>query len=262
MQQNNTTYITNAKEAFGRLLTIMGELRAQCPWDKKQTIHTLRTLTIEELYELTDSIITEDWKGIQEELGDVLLHLVFYSHIGNEQQKFTTAQMIHAVCDKLVFRHPHIYSNVKVANDYDVMRNWEKLKLKEGKTGILAGVPKGLPAIVKAIRLQDKAKQIGFEWENIADVYKKVEEELLELEEAKQQNNITAIEDEFGDVMFSLINYARFLKIDAETALEKTNRKFIDRFNKMELLAKNKNLVFETLTLTEMDNLWNEVKKQ
>jgi MazG family protein len=250
-----------AMEAFDRLLIIMGELRTQCPWDKKQTIQTLRTLTIEELYELTDSILTEDWKGIKEELGDVLLHIVFYTHIATEESKFSMAEMINAICDKLIFRHPHIYSDVKVADEEEVKRNWEKLKLKEGKKTILGGVPIGLPAIVKAIRLQDKAKQIGFEWENIEDVYKKVEEELEELKEAKNLNNQEEIENEFGDVMFSLINYARFLKIDAETALEKTNRKFIDRFNKMEVLANARNLDFETLTLTEMDNLWNEVKK-
>jgi MazG family protein len=257
---NMNTFYQNAGDAFIRLLTIMGELREKCPWDKKQTIHSLRTLTIEEMYELTDSIIDNDWKGIKEELGDVMLHLVFYSHIANEQNEFNIAEVLHNVCNKLVHRHPHIYADVKVENEEDVKRNWEKLKLKEGKTSILSGVPKGLPAMVKAIRLQEKAKQTGFEWDNINDVYTKVEEELGELKEAVENQNINNIEDEFGDVLFSLINYSRFLKIDAETALEKTNKKFMSRFTKMEALAKDKGLIFENLSLTEMDELWNEIK--
>lgn len=250
--------------AFLRLVTIMNELREQCPWDKKQTIHTLRSLTIEETYELIDSIDQEDWMGIKEELGDILLHLVFYAKIGSEQKQFELEDVINGVCEKLIHRHPHIYGDVKVANEDDVKRNWEQLKLKEGKgkKSVLEGVPTSLPAIVKAWRIQEKAKQVGFEWENKEDVWKKVEEETAELKEAIETNSPAAIEDEFGDLLFSLVNYARFLQIDPEKALESTNRKFIHRFQAMEIIAKEAGKELATMSLTEMDAIWNEVKKQ
>jgi MazG family protein len=251
-----------ALEAFERLLTIMDDLREKCPWDKKQTIHTLRSLTIEETYELTDSIIDTNWQGIKEELGDIMLHLVFYSKIATEENQFTIEEMIHTVCDKLIHRHPHIYANVKADTEEEVLENWEKLKLKEGKKSVLSGVPKSLPATVKAIRLQEKAGKIGFEWENKEDVYKKVAEELEELQEAIQLNDINNIEEEFGDVVFSLINYSRFLKIDAETALEKTNKKFMYRFEQMEQAAIAAGKSLAEMNLEEMDALWNEIKKQ
>ncbi len=251
-----------ALKAFERLLHIMDELREKCPWDKKQTIHTLRTLTIEETYELTDSIINNDWPGIKEELGDILLHLVFYTRIAKEENQFAVDEMINAVCDKLVYRHPHIYGNVKAETEQEVLENWEKLKLKEGKKSVLSGVPKSLPATVKAIRLQEKAGKIGFEWENKEDVYKKVAEELQELQEAVQKNDINNIEEEFGDVIFSLINYSRFLHIDAETALEKTNKKFMHRFEQMEQMAMQHGKALADMNLEEMDALWNEIKKQ
>lgn len=247
---------------FERLLKIMDELREQCPWDKKQTIETLRPLTIEEMYELADAIIEKDWKGISEELGDLLLHLVFYARIGKEENKFTIDEVIHQICEKLISRHPHIYGDVKVADEEEVKLNWEKLKLKEGKTSVLSGVPNGLPAVVKAWRMQEKAKKVGFEWENKADVWKKVEEEIGELQEAEKQGDQTAIEEEFGDLMFSLINYARFLHVDPETALERTNRKFKNRFMKIEAVAAANNTSLEQMTLEEMDAIWNRVKKQ
>jgi XTP/dITP diphosphohydrolase len=226
--------------AFLRLVKIMDELRAQCPWDKKQTIHTLRSLTIEETYELVDSIDQEDWKGIKEELGDILLHLVFYAKIGSEQNQFELEEVINGVCEKLIHRHPHIYGDVKVADEEDVKRNWEQLKLKEGKgkQSVLEGVPNSLPSMVKAWRIQQKAKQVGFEWENKEDVWKKVEEETAELKEAIASNDPAAIQDEMGDLLFSLVNYARFLQVDPDKALESTNRKFINRFQAMELIAK------------------------
>lgn len=247
---------------FERLNKIMDELREQCPWDKKQTIATLRPLTIEETYELGDAIIDEDWKGIKEELGDLLLHIVFYARIGREQQAFTMEEVIDAICKKLIDRHPHIYGDVKVADEEEVKQNWEKLKLKEGKESVLSGVPNSLPAVVKAWRMQEKAKKVGFEWENKADVWKKVEEEMEELHEADRGGDPAKIEEEFGDLLFSLINYARFLQVDPETALEKTNRKFRTRFMKMEAEAKARNTSLEHMTLQEMDAIWNEVKKQ
>lgn len=248
--------------AFDRLVQIMDELREQCPWDKKQTIHTLRQLTLEEVYELTDSITESNWKGIKEELGDLLLHIVFYARIGKEEEQFTLDEMIHAICDKLVARHPHIYGDVLVNNDEDVKRNWEKLKLKEGKKSVLAGVPKGLPSLIKAMRLQEKAKQVGFEWENKEQVWEKVEEEVGEMKEAIQQGDQHKIEEEFGDVVFSLVNFARFLKVDAENALEITNKKFIARFTQMEELALSKGKNLNDMSLEEMDSIWNEIKQQ
>ncbi len=249
-------------ERFERLLRIMDELREQCPWDKKQTIETLRPLTIEEMYELADAVVEQDWKGIREEIGDLLLHMAFYARIGKEQQQFTMDEVIDQICEKLISRHPHIYGDVQVADEEEVKANWEKLKLKEGKTSVLAGVPNGLPAMVKAWRMQEKARKIGFEWEHKADVWKKVEEETAELKEAETLGVQEKVEEEFGDLLFSLINYARFLQVDPELALERTNRKFKSRFMQMEDLAKLRNLSLENMSLQEMDALWNEIKKQ
>ncbi len=248
--------------AFERLVEIMDELREGCPWDRKQTIHSLRPLTIEELYELADAITDQDWQGIKEELGDVLLHLVFYARIAREEGKFTLADAIHAVCDKLIHRHPHIYGEVKVENEEEVKRNWEQLKLKEGKRSVLSGVPKALPAVIKATRLQEKSKQVGFEWDNMADVWKKVQEEMDELQEAVKSQDQDHIEEEFGDLLFSLVNYARFLHVDAENALSRTNQKFIRRFTAMEDIARERGVHLNDLSLAEMDALWNEIKKQ
>ena len=243
--------------AFLRLVTIMDELREQCPWDKEQTIETLRPLTIEETYELADAITDQNWKGIKEELGDLFLHLVFYARIGNEQQQFSLEEALNGVCDKLIYRHPHIYGDTQVKDGEDVKRNWEKLKMREGKKSVLGGVPVSLPSMVKATRIQDKARQVGFEWENREDVWKKVEEEQEELQEAISSGNQTHIEEEFGDLLFSLINYARFLDIDPEGALEKTNKKFIYRFQWMEEQASLLGKKLQDMTLGEMDQLWN-----
>jgi MazG family protein len=243
-------------DSFLRLVKIMDELREQCPWDKKQTIHTLRPLTIEETYELADAVTADDWKGIKEELGDILLHILFYAKIGSEQKQFELDEVINGICEKLIFRHPHIYGDVKVANEEDVKRNWEKLKMKEGKKSILGGVPPSLPAMVKATRIQEKAKQVGFEWENKEDVWKKVEEEIEELKEAMQADSKERIDEEFGDVLFSLVNYARFLQVDAEGVLEKTNKKFIYRFQQMEAIALEQGKKLEDLSLTEMDAIF------
>jgi MazG family protein len=248
--------------SFEKLVNIMDELREKCPWDKKQTIHTLRSMTIEETYELADAIIEEDWQNIKEELGDLLLHLVFYARIGKEQSKFKLKEVIETLCDKLIVRHPHIYGDVKVKDEEDVKRNWEAIKISEGKKSVMDGVPVSLPAVVKAIRIQEKAKQVGFEWHNKEDVWKKVEEEITELKEVIVQENKKKIEEEFGDVLFSLINYARFLHIDAEAALEKVNKKFISRFVKMEEAAAEKSQNLADMTLEEMDILWNCIKKQ
>ena len=248
-------------DAFARLISIMDDLREKCPWDKKQTIQTLRQLTIEETYELADAITDNDWKGIKEELGDLLLHIVFYARIGAEQNQFTLSESINAVCDKLVARHPHIYSDTVVNDDEDVKKNWEKLKLKEGKTSVLSGVPRSLPSMVKAMRLQEKAKQVGFEWENRDQVWDKVEEEQKELFEAISSGDTGKIEDELGDVFFSLVNFARFLQVDAENALERTNKKFIDRFTRMEEEALKNGQQVHDLTLAELDAIWDRIKK-
>ena len=248
--------------AFERLVNIMDELREKCPWDKKQTIQTLRQLTIEETYELTDAITNNDYKGIKEELGDILLHIIFYAKIGTEQNQFTLDEVINGVCEKLIFRHPHIYGDVVVKDEEEVKRNWEQLKLKEGNTSVLSGVPKSLPATVKAMRLQEKAKQVGFEWETKEQVWDKVEEEKAELFEAIASGNREHMEDELGDVFFSLINFARFLQLDAENALERTNKKFIDRFTKMEKEATSTGKQLQDMTLEEMDAIWNKIKKQ
>lgn len=252
----------NLSKAFLRLVNIMDELREKCPWDRKQTVQTLRSLTIEELYELTDSIIEEDWQGIKEELGDLFLHLLFYAKIAREQNRFNLEEVLNGISEKLISRHPHIYGDVKVSSEEDVKQNWEKLKLQEGKKSVLSGVPSSLPAVVKAIRLQEKSKQVGFEWSNSGQVWDKVEEEKKELEEAVRSGDAAHIEEEFGDLMFSMINYARFLRIDAETALERTNRKFIQRFIKMEESVGLSGRQMTDLSLAELDAIWNTVKKQ
>ena len=254
--------MSELSDSFLALVKIMDELREQCPWDKKQTIQTLRPLTIEETYELADAITDNDWKGVKEELGDIMLHLLFYAKIGSEQQQFTLQEVLEAISAKLIHRHPHIYGDVKVQDEEEVKRNWEKLKMKEGKKSVLGGVPTSLPAIVKATRIQEKAKQVGFEWDNKEDVWKKVQEEMEELQEAIQTKTQEDVEEEFGDVLFSLANYARFLQVDAEGALEKTNKKFIRRFQEMESIALASGKELTTMSLDEMDQIWNQVKQQ
>ncbi|WP_298709311.1 nucleoside triphosphate pyrophosphohydrolase [uncultured Chitinophaga sp.] len=248
-------------QAFNRLLQIMDDLREKCPWDRKQTMLSLRQLSIEELYELADAITDEDYKGIKEELGDLLLHIVFYAKIGSEKQQFNITDVINGVCEKLISRHPHIYGDVKVENEDEVKQNWEKLKMREGKESVLSGVPKSLPALVKAMRLQDKARQVGFEWENKEQVWAKVEEETAELQEAIGQQDQDQVEAEFGDLMFALVNYSRFLGIDGENALERTNKKFIARFRKMEEMAAGQGRKLTDMDLAEMDGLWNKIKE-
>jgi len=248
--------------AFDRLLTIMDELREQCPWDKKQTMETLRHLTIEEVYELGDAILDKDLDEVKKELGDVLLHIVFYARIGSEHKAFDIADVCTSICDKLVERHPHIYGDVKVENEEDVKRNWEQIKLKEkGKTSVLQGVPKSLPAMVKANRIQDKVAGVGFDWEHPEQVYEKVEEELAELKVEVAKGDADKMESELGDVLFSIINYARFLKINPENALERTNKKFIKRFQYLEAKSREINVPLSEMTLNEMDVFWEEAKK-
>lgn len=248
-------------KAFDRLLTIMDELREQCPWDQKQTMETLRPLTIEETYELGDAILDADLNEVKGELGDLLLHIVFYSRIGSETNDFDISDVINGICEKLIYRHPHIYSDVKVKDETEVKQNWENLKLKEGKLSVLQGVPKSLPALVKACRIQEKVAGVGFDWENSDQVWSKVEEEIGELKEEIVNKNQDAIEDEFGDVLFSLINYARFLNINPENALERTNKKFIKRFQYLEKKAKGLQKSLSEMTLAEMDVYWDEAKK-
>lgn len=248
-------------EAFSRLLDIMDDLREKCPWDKKQTLESLRHLTIEETYELGDAILDNNLEEIKKELGDLLLHIVFYAKIGSETQSFDIADVANGICDKLITRHPHIYGDVIVANEEEVKQNWEKIKLKEGKKSVLEGVPKSLPALVKASRIQDKVKGVGFDWEEPQQVWGKVQEELQELQEEVKTNNIDKIEAEFGDVLFSLINYARFLKINPEDALERTNKKFIKRFQYLETKAVESGKSLAEMTLAEMDVFWEEAKK-
>ena len=252
----------NVAAAFLRLVTIMDELREKCPWDRKQTVQTLRPLTIEETYELADAITDTDWKGIKEEIGDLMLHMLFYAKIGTEQGKFTLEEALNGISDKLVHRHPHIYGNVEVKDEEEVKQNWEKLKLKEGKKSVLGGVPVSLPAVVKATRLQEKAKQVGFEWDKPEQVWDKVKEEMDELQEAVAIKGQEEIEEEFGDLLFSLVNYARFLQIDAENALERTNKKFLSRFIRMEQLATQDGKSLADMSLAEMDAIWNTIKKQ
>mgnify|MGYP006179847049 CR=1 FL=1 len=246
--------------AFERLLTIMDELREKCPWDKKQTMQSLRHLTIEETYELTDAILENDLNEVKGELGDVMLHLVFYAKIASETNAFNIKDVLNSICDKLIHRHPHIYGDVKVADEEEVKRNWEKLKLKEGKKSVLEGVPKSLPALVKAIRIQDKARGIGFDWDNKDQVWEKVKEEIDELH-VEINSDSNKVEDEFGDVLFSLINYARFLNINPEDALEKTNKKFIKRFQYLETESKKDGKELSEMSLTEMDVYWNKAKE-
>lgn len=248
--------------AFERLLIMMDELREKCPWDKKQTIESLRHLTIEETYELADSIIEKDMANIKKELGDILLHIVFYARIASETKEFDIADVINALCDKMISRHPHIYGDVKVENEQDVKENWEKLKLKEGNKSVLAGVPVSLPSLVKASRIQDKARAVGFDWEKPEQVWEKVEEEIAELKQEIENNApMDKLEDEFGDVLFSLVNYGRFLKINPEDALEKTNKKFIKRFQYLEQEAGKQGKKLADMTLAEMDVYWNKAKK-
>lgn len=251
---------TTEKKSFYRLVQIMEDLREKCPWDRKQTIHSLRTLTIEEMYELGDAILQEDWTDLKKELGDLMLHLVFYAKIASEEGRFDIGDVIESVCEKLIFRHPHVYGDVNVENEEEVKRNWEQLKLKEGNKSVLGGVPKGLPAMVKALRMQEKAKQVGFEWDTAAQVWEKVKEEEHEFMEALAAGDKNAAEDEFGDLLFSLINYARFKNIDPETALEKTNQKFLRRFQGMEALAASEGVDFSSMSLAEKDALWNRIK--
>jgi len=248
-------------KAFNRLLTIMDELREQCPWDRKQTMETLRHLTIEETYELGDAILDNDLEEVKKELGDVLLHIVFYAKIGSEKQAFDIADVANAISEKLIDRHPHIYGDVEVANEEEVKQNWEKLKLKEGKESVLEGVPKSLPALVKANRIQDKVAGVGFDWEEPQQVFEKVKEELEELQHEVNAQNHDQIEAEFGDVLFSMINYARFLKVNPENALERTNKKFIKRFQYIENQAKRNNKELKEMTLSEMDVFWEQAKK-
>ena len=248
-------------QAFGRLLDIMDDLRTKCPWDKKQTMQSLRHLTIEETYELGDAIVDHDLQDIKKELGDVLLHIVFYSKIGSETGDFDIADVANAICDKLIDRHPHIYGDVVVADEEEVKKNWEKLKLKEGKKSVLEGVPKSLPALVKASRIQDKVAGVGFDWEQPEQVFEKVKEELSELQEEVSKGDTDAIEAEFGDVLFSMINYARFLKVNPEDALERTNKKFIKRFQYLESKAQESHKQLKDMTLAEMDVFWEEAKK-
>ena len=248
-------------EAFGRLLDIMDDLRAKCPWDMKQTLESLRHLTIEETYELGDAILDNDLEEIKKELGDVLLHIVFYSKIGSESNAFDISDVANAICDKLIHRHPHIYGDVVVADEEEVKRNWEKLKLKEGKKSVLEGVPKSLPALVKASRIQEKVKAVGFDFEEAHQVWDKVQEELNELEVEVKAGNQEKMEAEFGDVLFSMINYARFLKINPEDALERTNKKFIKRFQYLESKATELGKSLSDMTLAEMDIFWEEAKQ-
>ncbi|TVR76480.1 MAG: nucleoside triphosphate pyrophosphohydrolase [Saprospirales bacterium] len=243
-------------EAFERLLNIMNELRAKCPWDRKQTIQSLRNLTIEEVYELADAITLENWEDIKEELGDIMLHMVFYSKIASEKNHFDVSDVLNDVCDKLIKRHPHIYGDIEVSGEDEVKRNWEQLKLKEGKSGVLSGVPGSLPALVKAYRMQEKTAQVGFEWDNKDQVWEKVQEELEEFRESLSENEDRK-EEEFGDLLFSLVNYARYEGIDPESALARINDKFKRRF---EFIEKNADKPLEEMTLDQMDALWNEAK--
>ncbi len=261
-----STTASTPSTAFERLLTIMDDLRLNCPWDKKQTLESLRHLTIEETYELSDAILSGDMQEIKKELGDIMLHLVFYARIGSETNDFTITEVLNGICDKLINRHPHIYSDVEVKDENDVKRNWEQIKLKEGNKSVLGGVPLSLPALVKASRIQEKARGVGFDWEEKSQVWAKVEEEMQEFKAEFNVEDESAVdheraEDEFGDLLFSLINYARFININPEDALEKTNRKFIKRFQYLEVRAKENGKKLQDMTLAEMDIFWNEAKK-
>ena len=252
--------MSNTEDKFLKLKQIMDELREKCPWDKKQTIQSLRTMTIEETYELSDAVLNNDWQNIKEELGDLMLHILFYSRIATEENQFDINDVLESIAKKLINRHPHIYGNIIVKDDNDVKKNWEKIKQQEGKKSVLSGVPKSMNAMPKAVCIQEKVKKVGFEWKNIEDVWTKVEEEIAELKEAINAKHQTAIEEEFGDVLFSLINYSRFLNIDPEIALEKVNTKFTNRFVKMEEIAEQNQKHLTELSLEEMDVIWNAVK--
>lgn len=247
-------------EAFDRLLTIMNELRAQCPWDKKQTMESLRHLTIEETYELGDAILDHDLDEVKKELGDLLLHIVFYAKIGSETQDFDIADVANGICEKLINRHPHIYGDVEVQDEEDVKRNWENIKLKEGKKSVLEGVPNSLPALVKANRIQEKVAGVGFDWEQPEQVFEKLKEELGELQEEVRANDHDRIESEFGDVLFSMVNYARFLNVNPENALERTNKKFMGRFQYLEAKTKGLGKSLSDMSLAEMNVFWEEAK--
>jgi len=253
--------LSEKTQAFARLLVIMDEIRAKCPWDKEQTFASLRQLTLEEVYELSDAILENQLPNMQEELGDLLLHIVFYAKIGEEQGSFDIATIANALCDKMVRRHPHIYSDAIADNAEAVQANWEQLKLKEGKKSALQGVPQHLPAMIKASRVQAKARKVGFDWEHSSQVWDKVQEELGELQQAIAEDDANQIENEFGDVLFALVNYARFLNIDPETALERTNKKFIYRFTAMENIVREQGKSLHSMSLAEMDEIWNSVKK-
>jgi len=253
---------TEQLSAFDRLLTIMDELREQCPWDKKQTMQSLRHLTIEETYELGDAILDQDLDEVKKELGDLLLHIVFYAKIGSETKAFDIADVAHGICEKLINRHPHIYGDVEVENEEEVKQNWENIKLKEGKKSVLEGVPNSLPALVKANRIQEKVAGVGFDWEEPSQVFEKVQEELSELQEEVKSQNPDRLESEFGDVLFSMINYARFLNVNPENALERTNKKFIQRFQYLERKAKKAGKSLKDMSLAEMDVYWEEAKMQ
>lgn len=248
--------------AFGRLLDIMDELREKCPWDRKQTMESLRHLTIEEVYELGDAILDNDLSEVRKELGDIMLHMVFYSRLGQEQGAFDVADVLNGICEKLIQRHPHIYGDVQVHDEEEVKQNWEKLKMKEGRESVLEGVPRSLPAMVKATRIQDKAKGVGFDWEEKEQVWEKVQEELAELREAESSGVEQHVEEELGDVLFSVINYARFLKMDPESALERTNKKFIGRFTHMERQIKEQGLLMQEMSLSELEAFWRSAKTQ
>ncbi|MGC4057481.1 MAG: nucleoside triphosphate pyrophosphohydrolase [Chitinophagaceae bacterium] len=248
-------------QSLSRLLSILDELRERCPWDKKQTLQSLRPQTIEELYELTDALSGERWDDIREELGDILLHIVFYCRIASEQGQFAMPDVIEGICNKLIHRHPHIYSVISVNDEADVRRNWEQIKKSEGKQSVLSGVPASMPALIKALRIQEKSAQIGFEWKRIAEVREKVAEELREMDEAVASGNQEHIEEEIGDLFFAMINYARFAGVDPEEALEKTNRKFIRRFRYIEEAADRMGKDIRSMDLAEMDALWNEAKR-
>ena len=248
------------KLAFERLLIIMDELREKCPWDKKQTMDSLRYLTIEELYELSDAILNNDMQEIKKELGDILLHIIFYARIASETNDFDITDVINSICDKLIYRHPHIYGDVKVSDEKDVIRNWEKLKLKEGKKSVLQGVPNSLPALIKAFRIQEKVRGVGFDWDDSKQVWNKVLEEIEELKFEVKKGNQDKIESEFGDVLFALINYSRFINVNPENALERTNKRFMKRFLIMEKLIKQDNLELSDMNLQEMDIYWNKSK--
>ena len=252
----------NKTEAFARLLKIMDELRVQCPWDKKQTMNSLRYLTIEELYELSDAILDKDMSEIKKELGDLLLHIVFYARIASETNDFDIADVINDVCDKLVHRHPHIYGDVKVKDEVEVKKNWEKLKLKEGKKSVLEGVPKSLPAIVKAFRIQEKVRGIGFDWDDKSQIWDKVLEEMNELKVEVENRNINRIESEFGDVLFALINYARFIAVNPDDALERCNKRFIKRFQIMESKLEEEGKDLSAMNLEEMEKYWQWAKNE